>query len=322
MQYPNFSDGQKASVSYGIIKSISEKFNIMHYCCTDKGSSGSPIINLLNHKLIGIHKESLPSKGFNRGSFLKYPITEYLEKFSISTKNEINVTLKIEEKDINQKIYFLNCDSDEKGKEEEFEDYKISIEYFDKLLEESKIDIFINDEKYENKKYFHPKEIGQYNIKLVFKTSITNMRCMFCGCRNIINIDFSDFDTSDVTNMTGLFGGCDNLTKLDLSPFDTRNVNNMNRMFIKCDNLIDINLSSFDTKNVTNMQMMFSSCDKLKYLDLSSFDTKNVEYTFGIFTETFLETVKVNSIDLNENIKKELIKKKCNIIDIFGNKIN
>ena len=154
------------------------------------------------------------------------------------------MTLKIEEKDINKKIYFLNWDSDEKGKEEEFEDYKISIEYFDKLLEESKIDIFINDEKYENKKYFQPKDRGQYNIKLVFN----NMRCIFCGCQNIINIDFSGFDTSDVTNMTGLFGGCCNLTKLDLSPFDTRNVNNMNRMFIKCDNLIDINLSSFDIK--------------------------------------------------------------------------
>ena len=322
LQYPNFSDGQKASVSYGTIKGISEKFNILHFCNTEKGSSGSPIINLLNHKLIGIHKKSFPSRDYNIGSFLKYPINEYLEKFNISTKNEINITVKIEEKDINQNIYFLNYDLSEKVKESEFEDYKISTEYFDKLLEESKIDIFINDEKYENKRYFQPKEIGEYNIKLEFKTGITNMSCMFCACENIINIDFSGFDTSDVTNMIGLFCGCFNLTKLDLSHFDTRNVKHMNRMFIDCFNLIDINLSSFDTKNVINMQMMFSYCRELKYLDLSSFDTKNVEYTVRMFVGTSLETVKINNINLNENIKKQLIQSECNIIDVFGNKMN
>ena len=39
-----------------IINNI-ENYEISHYCSTEKGSSGSPIINLLNHKVIGIHKK-------------------------------------------------------------------------------------------------------------------------------------------------------------------------------------------------------------------------------------------------------------------------
>jgi V8-like Glu-specific endopeptidase len=43
IQYP-LSD--KVKVSYGIINNINE-YSIEHYCCTESGSSGSPIINLL-----------------------------------------------------------------------------------------------------------------------------------------------------------------------------------------------------------------------------------------------------------------------------------
>ena len=77
LQYPNYPNGQKAAVSYGIIKNIDE-YNIIHCCCTENGSSGSPIINLLNNKIIGIHKESVRNKNYNKGSLLKYPINEFL----------------------------------------------------------------------------------------------------------------------------------------------------------------------------------------------------------------------------------------------------
>ena len=81
LQYPKYSDGQKASVSYGIIKNIQDEYNIIYYCCTENGSSGSPILDLLNNKIIGIHKESIKNKNYNRGTLLKYPINEYLNKY-------------------------------------------------------------------------------------------------------------------------------------------------------------------------------------------------------------------------------------------------
>ena len=48
--------GNDICVSYGILNKIS-KYDIIHLCSTDNGSSGSPILNLKNNKVIGIHKE-------------------------------------------------------------------------------------------------------------------------------------------------------------------------------------------------------------------------------------------------------------------------
>ena len=45
---------------------------------TDKGSSGSPIINLKNNKVIGIHLKE--ENNFNIGLFLNYPIQEFINK--------------------------------------------------------------------------------------------------------------------------------------------------------------------------------------------------------------------------------------------------
>ena len=55
LQYPL---GEKVGVSYGIINRIDE-YNIEHYCNTEIGSSGSPIINIKNNEIIGIHKEGI-----------------------------------------------------------------------------------------------------------------------------------------------------------------------------------------------------------------------------------------------------------------------
>ena len=76
IQYPN----KQLAVSYGIINSL-DKFNIIHLCSTDKGSSGSPILNLSNNKIIGIHK--LKSENFNAnfGTLLKYPINKFIKEY-------------------------------------------------------------------------------------------------------------------------------------------------------------------------------------------------------------------------------------------------
>jgi hypothetical protein len=60
LHYPSHFEENKASVSYGILKSRCEDktYNFRHLCLTEKGSSGSPILNLLNNKVIGVHKEA------------------------------------------------------------------------------------------------------------------------------------------------------------------------------------------------------------------------------------------------------------------------
>ena len=75
IQYPE----NKLSVSYGILDNIYEdkKYNFKHKCNTKGGSSGSPILNINNNKIIGIHKEG--TKQYNKGTFLNYPIKEFIK---------------------------------------------------------------------------------------------------------------------------------------------------------------------------------------------------------------------------------------------------
>ena len=73
LHYPNH---EKVSVSYGIIHDINKQKNweAFHLCSTDKGSYGSPILNINNNKLIGIHRGSDNKHGFNKGIILIFSI--------------------------------------------------------------------------------------------------------------------------------------------------------------------------------------------------------------------------------------------------------
>ena len=121
LQYPKYGKEQIASVSYGILNKIQDQFNIIHYCSTDHGSSGSPIVKLSNKKIIGIHKEGGGSKhDFNIGTFLKYPISEFLvNDYTKYLNNEIltnAISLFIHYENIKnkksiefEKYYLINC---------------------------------------------------------------------------------------------------------------------------------------------------------------------------------------------------------------------
>ena len=98
LQYPKNLDEQKSAVSYRILNKIFD-FNLIYHCCTKEGSSGSPILKLSNNKVIGIHKEG--TSKYNKGTFLKEPINEYINNINIINRkknNEIRIQLKIEKK--------------------------------------------------------------------------------------------------------------------------------------------------------------------------------------------------------------------------------
>ena len=66
----HYANGENVLVSYGIINYI-DNYNISHFCYTQNGSSGSPIINITNNKIIGIHKEGSSNFNINFGTFFK-----------------------------------------------------------------------------------------------------------------------------------------------------------------------------------------------------------------------------------------------------------
>ena len=281
VQYPElFYDKQKSSVSYGIIKGESNNYDIMHYCSTKPGSSGSPILNISNNQVIGIHKESAIKNNFNKGTYLKYPIIEYLNNINIikknEIKNEINIKVKVDKKHVNKNIFFLDKTN---GK---FQGIKHCYDNL-KELNEFNTKVYINNRKYKYNKYFIPEKEGIYEIKVKFNNYIKDCSFMFCNCKHIIEIKFSSFNTKCIINMSHMFYGCKNLKSLDLSSFDTKNVMDMSYMFYGCLNLIKIDLSTFDTKNVVSMCYMFCNCENIENLNLSSFNTKNVANMSNMF---------------------------------------
>jgi len=70
LHYPN---GKSEAASYGILNNI-DKYHINHKCRIDIGSSGSPILNLKNNKVIGIQNKS------SNGTLLKFPLNDYINK--------------------------------------------------------------------------------------------------------------------------------------------------------------------------------------------------------------------------------------------------
>ena len=85
LHYPS----EEVKVSYGLTNDIIDN-TINHFCKTQDGSSGSPILTLNNFKVIGVHFGG--NERFNKGIFIKYALNEfynYLDKESKSTHESI-----------------------------------------------------------------------------------------------------------------------------------------------------------------------------------------------------------------------------------------
>ena len=284
------------SVSYSVLnKNKNSDYENIHFCCTESGSSGGPILSLSGMKVFGMHKGAFEHLDMNKGLFLKNPIEEFLSqsKKKVSLKNEIIITISCL---LDEKNYFL--DNTEKiilGKVSE----KLSHIYL-KELNEFNTKLFIDEKEYKYKKYFKPNKTIIHSIKLKFNTQIKDCSHMFDGCRGIISIDLSSFDSSKVTNMSYMFNSCTKLSSINLNNFNTNLVTDMSYMFDSC-GLEIINLSSFNTSRVVDMSFMFSN-SSIKSIDLSSFDTSNVKYMTYMFADCpflkFIDLSKLNTKNL------------------------
>ena len=336
----HYPDGICSSFSDNIIIDIDNDNNLYHFCSTKGGSSGAPILNIDNLKVIGVHQgysnfkkdifheetikkiqNSINKKDeilCNYGRIIKDSIYNFNKENKIilnnyNKENKIILTLKIDKVDIDKKINFLQ-DYDRMAfyfeKKQNHREYKININDFK---------IIINDEEmYESKEYFKPKKDGIYQIKIFLNNIINNCFGLFFCCSNIINIDLSSFDTKNVTNMSYMFCGCTKLTNIDLSSFNTKNVTNMSNMFQSCSNLTNIDLSFCDTENVNNMSYMFWDCNNLTNLDLSSFNTKNVSDMSYMFWQCYnLKQIVLSSFNTKKVINMGGMFNDCsNLINI------
>ena len=242
LHYPK----ENLCVSYGLINNIIDG-KISHYCNTDKGSSGSPILSLENSKIIGIHYGS-SGKLLNYGTFIKNAIDEFNNYYNIEYRNEINL------------IYNKN--------EEDKDEIRI---FGKKFVENNKnnIELIINGkennliEKYKLKK-------GDNNIKIKIKNKLINLEYMFSECKSLKNIDELKYlNTKDVTNFSGIFYGCSSLSDIGaLKNWEVSEGKNFAGIFYKCISLSNINgLEKWNVSKGSNFSYIFNGCSSLSNID-------------------------------------------------------
>ena len=127
------------------------------------------------------------------------------------------------------------------------------------------------------------KNILEIDLSNFDTSEVTNMGGMFYGMSNLTTLNVSHFDTSKVTDMSLMFHGMRDLSALNLSSFNTSQVTDMHNMFYGMSNLTTLNVSHFDTSKVTDMSLMFHGMRDLSALNLSSFNTSQVTDMHNMF---------------------------------------
>ena len=113
LQYPN---GDKIKKSEGLIINLKENnYTIEHLCKCDICSSGGPLINFNNNKVIGIHKDFGDGPEWNLGIFIKAPIEKFKETLehiennqNLQEENNININNLMNNMNINMNNNFMD----------------------------------------------------------------------------------------------------------------------------------------------------------------------------------------------------------------------
>lgn len=119
--------------------------------------------------------------------------------------------------------------------------------------------MYIDDVKVTPMTEYTFSNIGIHKVKCEINScTFTTCYKMFNDCKNLIDINLNNLDTSKVTNMSGMFGHCYSLTSLSLTNFDTSSLESIDVMFYECLRLTYLNLSTFNLSKVTNMRSIFA----------------------------------------------------------------
>ena len=160
---------KKKQKAHGIIEYIdNEKYKklFFHNCNTKPGFSGGPIILINNLKIIGIHKGYEEKNKKNIGIYFKEIIENIKEENEIYGKNIIDCIIDIELKE-NENIIFNQNKNNEK-------EIKNNVNIF---IGNKRINIINEGNKWKIDYKFLKK--GKYNIKLIFKNNLKDIKKLF-----------------------------------------------------------------------------------------------------------------------------------------------
>jgi len=267
--------GGTLNYSYGKIKLIDEdKYTIRHSCNSNPGSSGGPIMNLNNQRVLGIHKGANIDKNLKLGTLIKEPI----EIFNGEKKEEDEIIIIYEYKE-NKNITNDIINEVKKELGETLSENKIFGEHF---VETNKniCKMIIDGKESEICSYLNEIKNGEIEIKLKRINNLKDISYMICGCISLKCVkNIENLNLKNINDLSFLFTFCCNLVELpDISKWETSNVTKLNAIFYQCASLKSLpDISKWNINNITDMGSIFYQCSSLTLLpDISNWNIDNV----------------------------------------------
>ena len=87
--------GNNVNYSLGTIKNIlNDGLTIEHFCNSDKGSSGGPLLRLFNFKVFGVHKEGKATGDYNLGTLINIPIQNFYQEYALINVKKDDISMQ------------------------------------------------------------------------------------------------------------------------------------------------------------------------------------------------------------------------------------
>lgn len=346
----SYPKSELASVSFGLLKKI-DNYTIKHFCSTEEGSSGSPIFNLSNNKVIGLHNAGSNTLKCNSGIFLKYPINEFKKKYEAYEYYYDSIFIEDYENngkqtyDISGSIPMNNiCGTHPKYNHQNINNFyeygnsyystyntsynsinsfnynnhnnqdKISNNFHNNLIAQD-MDLYRNFNRKEEQKV-NKNEAKENKITLKLNIDKNDLKKEVYFLNNTSQLDKYLNDSNIKLYINGKKEKFRKYLKAEEQQYSVvlkfpHRMKDCSKMFMDCYNIVDIDLSSFNAENVVNMSYMFTNCRNLTNINLSSLNTEKV----ANMEYMFCNCNNLHALDLSSFNTKSVI----NMHEMFAN---
>lgn len=254
-----YAKGEKVCVSYGEIRiDDNDSYKLRYFAQTGPGVSGAPILDLKTHKVIGLYTSHNNKFAFNNGTILKFPITEFMNKYKdiISTRilqnnyiNSKNIDKRNNEKEEKKNVINNEVSLEIKLKEEMDKNKNLikKIEQYESLINE-----LLN----KSNKDLYSKEVAQGILKKdkeieILKQKLSRFPFELSEGEELYSLIFTSGDKKILHSII-----CKNTSKfssIESQLYDKYpNYSKSNNLFTVCGNKININKSLKDNKIKNN----------------------------------------------------------------------
>ena len=303
------------SVSYGILKDLNKSV-FTHCSNTYFGSSGSPILNLSNNKVIGFHIGANNKDNCNIGKFLNNPINDFIKK---------KYNNKIEENEIKSLIYQpakkvhvenIGIIKVNDYNETESNLLNISFENHSNIINEKKFmdeyDIFNTINIFRNIRILNLTNNNILDINILEKVKFEKLEKLYLDNNKIS--DINSLEKVRFKELKALYLNGNNISNIDI--LEKVNFPKLEELDLSCNKIINIDVfekvSFIKLKILSLYNNKISDIDKIK---LAKF--KNLE----LLAFSHNERININSLkDFKFENLRYLFLADINLkkIDIFG----